>query len=316
MYVRRRRLYTQLKKKLFLSKRVASFNRLRVLPFNIYKTFVKGKRTTAVTQNSKERYHTKSYFSRVNSVVNPFIFASSFKSIKGKKHNSTEGSNLYAVQRKDFLLESKSLPSVFLNVSKNYSRFRRTFGLLNSKGAYRRPVKTYGFPFVTQSKGYSKRREASLGRFTEIVKQHITNAPLDSRTHIANQANLTLSKLRHFHKLFFVLRLRKSLTPKVIRFVKQQASPLLKKASFSTFYRRPYTRSSLVRLYRKRRKKVIRAHRTPRLKAVHFFIPSYLQRDFSTLRAVKIQSPSLEDIQYPFRASLAKRHSFYRAKGF
>ena len=53
-----------------------------------------------------------------------------------------------------------------------------------------------------------------------------------------------------------------------------------------------------------------------RRKSVHFFIPSYLQIDFRTLRAVKIQSPSLEDIYYSFRISLPKVYSFYQAQGF
>ena len=239
---------------------------------------------------------------------------STFKPIKSKKYNPKTGASLYATQRKDFIQEFKTLP--LSNTSQAYSMFRRSLGLQNVKAGYRPFTKTYNFPFVTQSKEYHKRREMTLSRFAEFLRQRLGEAPESSQNNLVAQATLTLKKLRHFQKILFGLRLRKSLTPKVVRFTSQLAKAAIKKDSPFSFYHRPYSRSSLLRFYSKRRKKVVRAHRTPRLKAIHFYIPTYLQRDFTTLRAIKIQSPSLEDIQYPFRISLAKRHSFYRAKGF
>ena len=75
-------------------------------------------------------------------------------------------------------------------------------------------------------------------------------------------------------------------------------------------------RTKLLRFYFKKYKKTTQKKKIIRLKGVHFFIPSYLQRDFRTLRAIKVQSPSHKDTFYPFRISLPKRYAFYRSRGY
>ncbi len=167
--------------------------------------------------------------------------------------------------------------------------------------------------YSTKSKESLKRRSVSgLHKFLIFFLQHY--ADID----VGNDAKyeVTLKKLYHYQKLSLALRVRKSLIPQVTRINKTPSYLKFKNAKPFKFYRRPYTRSMLLRFYSKRHKKVVRAQKMPRLKAVHLFVPTYLQRDFRTLRAVKIQSPRQEDIYYPFRISLAKRYSFYRAKGF
>lgn len=72
----------------------------------------------------------------------------------------------------------------------------------------------------------------------------------------------------------------------------------------------------LIRLFWQRLKKKKRKKMTIRLKAVHFFIPSYLQRDFRTLSVIKIKSPVFKDRHYPFQISLSKTYSFYKSQGF
>lgn len=54
---------------------------------------------------------------------------------------------------------------------------------------------------------------------------------------------------------------------------------------------------------------------TPRLKSVHWYIPSYIYFDFRTIKAVFLYNPLPEEIQYSFKCSLSKIHSFYRSRG-
>ncbi len=127
-------------------------------------------------------------------------------------------------------------------------------------------------------------------------------------------------KKRHIlQKRVYSLRLHKSLLPSATRLRKFSYSTKslnnipYKKASF--FYR-AYLRGIYFRFINKRRKKRIRRRKIIRLKKLHFYIPTYLHVDFRTLRAIKISSPSLEEINYSFRGSLAKVYSYYSARGF
>lgn len=165
-------------------------------------------------------------------------------------------------------------------------------------------------------KGQHKRLHRFTSRLTEYASHKKGMANLQEKKAL----ELAFSKLQQYQKFYFSLRLRKSLLPLVTRYRKTRLGrgrgKVLKAVGQPQTYRRPYRRSNLLRLYRKCNKKEIRCNKRPRLKPIHFFIPSYRQRDFRTLRAVKIQSPSLEDIYYPFRVSLSSVYSFYRTKGF
>ncbi len=110
-------------------------------------------------------------------------------------------------------------------------------------------------------------------------------------------------KLQYLYKLYLSVRFRKGLLPSISG------------GGSSAFYR-PFFRTKLVNYYRKSRKHTRRRRKYPRLKSVHYYRPSYRQRDFRTLRAVKIQTSSPETTYYPFRNSLGIIHSFYRASGF
>jgi len=158
---------------------------------------------------------------------------------------------------------------------------------------------------------YSKRNEKNSEKLSRLLEE-------------IERVNLGLKKIQHFQKLFRSLRLRKFLAPRVSRFIKtvERKKGLTgkmkesKKSKYFSFYRRWYAHKVLFRTKVKRRKKVSRSRQFIRLNPVHLYVPAYLQRDFRTLRAVKIESPKLEDIHYPFRASLSKVYSFYRAQGF
>lgn len=70
----------------------------------------------------------------------------------------------------------------------------------------------------------------------------------------------------------------------------------------------------LVRLWKNRLRGLERRRRTPRLRPVHRYTPSHLQRDVNTLRVRRIATPS-DGLAYPFRLSHAALRSFYRSRG-
>ena len=111
-------------------------------------------------------------------------------------------------------------------------------------------------------------------------------------------------KLHQYQKIAFSLRLYKTFLPRTLKRKRKKYSKVVP------------LRSKILRYVIKRRKKKIRGIKNIRRKSIHFFIPSHLQIDFRTLRAIKMQSPKLEDIYYSFRISLPKIYSFYRSQGF
>ncbi len=129
---------------------------------------------------------------------------------------------------------------------------------------------------------------------------------------------LFFNKYRHFTKLYFILRLRKIGLPSITRINRikrrynKSNNPINCRFKFKRFRKR-----SIVNRFRfKRFKLYIRYQKFPRLKGVHFFIPSYYYVDFRTLRLVKTSMPNLKDIQHTFRGSLAKVSFFYNSQGF
>ena len=91
-----------------------------------------------------------------------------------------------------------------------------------------------------------------------------------------------------------------------------------KKKLKSRYYKkRQKRRGSSVRyfLLRLRYKKRVRRI-LPRLKKVHWHIPSYRHLNPQTLEIARVRSPQLSELYYPFRASPAKIVSFYKSRGF
>lgn len=233
--------------------------------------------------------------------------------------------------QKHFAVGSETLPLTFLphrsffsslyvpkNVVENKASFRGRSTTRINKGSSK-------IAYFAQSKGYRDRLYMYSQRITQYgLRLYGQESISEGKGELFHQAELILKKLRYFQKLYLSLRVRKTLVPQVVRFQKQFNSVKFnsKEGSShdsykkSSIYRRPYLRKRLLRFYSKRHKKISRAQQFPRLKPVHFFIPAYLQRDFRTLSAVKIQSPGQEEIYYPFRISLAQIHSFYRSQGF
>jgi len=144
-----------------------------------------------------------------------------------------------------------------------------------------------------------------LTSFTNIGSRmfsQLSEAPIDFK-----KQNTLLKKRVHYQKIAFSNRFRKISLPKSFKYVAGKRN----KTAHHFF-----KRTKLRRFYFKKYKKSVQSKKRIRLKGVHFCIPAYLQIDFRTLRVIKVQSPSEEEIFYPFRISLPKRYSFYRAKGF
>ena len=139
--------------------------------------------------------------------------------------------------------------------------------------------------------------------FSQTITNDITNA-----IPTIGQDNLT-KKRTHYQKIVFSTRFRKIMLPSSFKYI--VGAEKQKKIGHHFF-----KRTKLLRFYFKKYKKSIQKKKIIRLKDVHFFIPPYLQIDFRTLRVIKVQSPSSDEIYYPFRISLPKRYSFYRSKGF
>lgn len=70
------------------------------------------------------------------------------------------------------------------------------------------------------------------------------------------------------------------------------------------------------RFFRRRRYRIRRRRRYPRIKSTHRYFPSYLQRDLRTLRSVKINNPTTDEIFSGFRLSAAKIYSYYKSRAF
>jgi len=102
-------------------------------------------------------------------------------------------------------------------------------------------------------------------------------------------------------RLRFALRLRKAFLPRVAGLA----------------YRRTTTspRARRRRLLLARRAKAERRRKIPRLRPVHRIIPTFLHRDFRTLRAVRLHFPTPEESVFSFRSSLLQISSFFRTRG-
>ena len=166
--------------------------------------------------------------------------------------------------------------------------------------------------YSTQIFIFSKILYKFITIFITIINKDLINNLKDSEKYKKNL--LIFKKLHQFQKIAFSLRLYKTFLPIVKKFIKNKKYS--KKQKYSKTYRQLQRRAKRLRFSVKRRKKKNRGLKNIRRKSVHFFIPAYLQMDFRTLRAVKVQSPNLEEIYYPFRISLPKRYSFYRSQGF
>jgi len=75
-------------------------------------------------------------------------------------------------------------------------------------------------------------------------------------------------------------------------------------------------RSSLFYYLKYRKYKKRKRRTSPRLKVIHWYIPSYIHFDTKTMLAIYLYNPLPEEIYYSFKCSLPKIYSFYKSRGF
>ena len=163
--------------------------------------------------------------------------------------------------------------------------------------------KKLNYNLINQTNLYSQRLTSFTRITTSLNRKRLENSSKEKYETLIN-------KLQLYQKLYFSLRIRKNFLPYLTRFSNKNLEN-----KFS-YYQNAYKRKKLFRFKLKQTKKKLRYNKIVRLNPVHFFIPSYIQMDFRTLRAIKVQSPSPDELFYPFRISLSKTYAFYHAKGF
>ena len=185
----------------------------------------------------------------------------------------------------------------FLRLVTNHSKdFYTLFDIINSEVTNKHSLSNNNLKTISSC---TNRLDSFVHLTRRIVDKLLTSKDLSSK--------ILIGKILHYQKISFANRFRKIMLPRSFRYIAG------KKKEIGYYFSK---RNSLMRFYFKKYKKSVHNKKRIRLKGVHFFIPAYLQIDFRTLRVIKIQSPSEEEIFYPFRISLPKRYSFYRSKGF
>jgi len=151
---------------------------------------------------------------------------------------------------------------------------------------------------------FSAQRQPYPSRLNSFVRRTFDRS--DNNSCLSKRSTFR-EKCIHYQKLAFSLRFRKLALPSYFQYATKRTKVIS---------RSKCKRTKLLRFYFKKAKKTVQNQKRIRLKGIHYFIPSYIQIDYRTLRAVKVQSSSQEDIYYPFRISLSKRYSFYRSRGY
>ncbi len=320
LYIFRRRQYTQLKKKLFnlQSRRRRTFFRLLNVKYPLITSIVKFKKAFfykrvnkdyTIPSSLKTKCNRKAFDSAGFSFVGKY-FKGSHRLSSVNRIRPKPQVPAYPTQRQALFNE---LSSNKLISGDKQVRYNPIFRRLSTSRT-----------FTTKDKGVKNissltNTRGSLKGFYTYRNRMLANVSGNSN---GRQSSLHFKKLHTLQKFVYALRLQKSLLPSVIRIRKALKATARgknldnKSRKHTGVYYRAYLRSVFRRFRKKRSKKIIRRRKVVRLKTVHFYIPSYIQRDFRTLRAIKIQSPSLTDIHHSFRGSLAKVHSFYSARGY
>ena len=240
----------------------------------------------------------KAIFARIHEFILPFM-----------GHFSK---NTYVAESNKSALDVNHINNLVLKLSKLCSssnmpleriyNSNKTFNNVYSSRSQKKSI-TISKNLLTEERNINNNR---LTTFTHRAYTRRNN--IQQQNNVKEQVNsVFVQKIIHYQKLAFSLRFRKAALPSAFRYINKS------KAAVTNF---TFKRNKLLRFYFKKYKKSVQKTKRIRLKGVHFYIPSYLQMDFRTLRAIKIQSASQEDIYYPFRISLSKRYSFYHSRGY
>jgi hypothetical protein len=272
-------------------------------------TFLKIAQELKLNVNTKGFITKKAGFARLQDLRLPF----NQLAVKGgQEAHSIERNQLVMLFRKLVSLSPSSGTALQVISTYNQSFYDRYLSMVKAKA---KAKDEGGSVEVEVEEGDSVIKERRvhtdrLTRFTRRSRDRHSYVQQSNFDGVPNEKGFILAdKLSHYQKLAFSLRLRKAALPSSFRYFNKQKRQ-------TSVRHHTFKRTKLLRFYFKKYKKAVQNQKRIRLKGVHFFIPSYLQMDFRTLRAIKVQSPSQIDIYYPFRISLAKRYSFYRSRGY
>ena len=107
-----------------------------------------------------------------------------------------------------------------------------------------------------------------------------------------------------FFRRFFRIETRKSFYKDISIYIPKKKLSIKKRVPSG---------NSLTYFLIRRRFRIRRNKRIPRLKEIHWALPKYIYMDFKTLRAVFLYSPGVKEINYSFKCSLPKIVSFYKS---
>lgn len=301
-YVRRRRLANQLKKIRFFIKVRPQTWKKRIKHNSFYKQFLKKKITSLKLKLKKITSIPKK-----SNVITKNTRTSQSKLIakrlgnyikKTKKRGFADSEFSFKKNISQLLEETSSLN--YIHFFNEYApSFFKLFQIPNE--STKKESKVF---YNMNAIGYQIR----LTSFCNIIKKWNHDLKQNQSPERYAKNELFTKKRIHYQNFVFSSSFRKISLPRPFRYSKYNKNKIA-----GQFF---YKRTKMKRFYFKKYIKTIHNKKIVRLKGVHFFIPNYLQIDFRTLRAIKIESPNEKERFYPFRISLPKRYSFYRSKGF
>jgi len=205
----------------------------------------------------------------------------------------------------------------------NCLRKRRYFSGKSFKSISSGSVIAYAYTFaITQQRlTLIHLRDTLEQQFCELAFSNLSTLSLgpDLDSSVTFELSLLLKQRRFWLSQRFV--------KDTVR-LKLQISLFLRKRIQSKFFRKKKRYKALTKKRRKSRGASIRyflllnrykkrrRRRLPRLKKVHWHIPSYRHLDPQTLQVAIVRAPQASELHYPFRCSPSKIVSFYKSRGF
>lgn len=119
---------------------------------------------------------------------------------------------------------------------------------------------------------------------------------------VLTQYLISKDKLLHYFSMLMRQEKRKQRHRLFFRF-DQKTGQKIARGNILTFF-------LINRKYKKERRLSL-----PRLKPIHWYVPSYIYFDAPTLRGVLLYTPQANEIVYSFRCSLSQIYSFYKSLG-
>jgi ribosomal protein S4 len=282
-------------------------------------------------RRSRSRYHLFIRWARLNRVFKLL------RDVRFKNINSWRKLFAYThrfMPSESFALRHKldSTEKLISQISRSLRTHGRMLALFRKRrfqsGSSFKRLKTINL--VAQSYMYSRsQRRLNLVQTLDQLEQSFYEFSLSAKSLTESRSTLSLQTVTYLKNL--LARRKFWLSQRRVKdsaLLKLQTSLFLRKRRHRKFFRknkfkfrrykkRQKRRGNSVRyfLLRFRYKKRVRRI-LPRLKKVHWHIPSYRHLNPQTLEIARVRAPQISELYYPFRISPAKIVSFYKSRGF